>query len=61
MIVITYDDGSTDLQVAFESMTANVWTRQRSSGDWGDWILSIPQFYKNYNSLAELKAALAAI
>ena len=33
-------------------------------GDWKPWqkvSTDIPEFYKNYNSLAELKAALAAI
>ena len=46
------------------NIVSNLWARSEIQGETTEWQqipTGIPSFYKNYNSLAELKAALAAI
>lgn len=52
-------------QIMYDQEGKQFWRWGLTDGTfWGNWQtieVNIPSFYKNYNSLAELKAALAAI
>ena len=50
--------------IAFNAITGDMYEDVCDYGVWRGWkklSYNVPDFYKNYNSLAELKAALAAI
>lgn len=48
------------LQVSFETTKGLSYRRHYGSGLWSKWI-NLPEFYTNYSTLAELKAALDAL
>ena len=57
-------NGNTNIQFMYESNSDVIYVRAKSLvNGWAIWrkIADFPTFYKDYNSLAELKAALAAI